>query len=1533
MADPSYTLPWVTPKSAQAMEILEDARKTRRSVVLLLGAGVSVDAGIPLASQLKEYLTQFHHLVRAEGFTNARQYVEELRWPSRHDLRVDLLVNSISRSLIEVMPQAERLATQAAMLSEMRRDAPMLAASLQEIFGQLDPTAYNRHDLQQIYGDVANIAQSLGRRSPRNIAYRSLLFHLCDRNQTTIDACLDHFMRDRAPATPHQFLYFLAQSLNCRVILTTNFDQLLEMAFAGEGLMPRVYEVHGEGSIPSGQLLLSQPLSIVKLHGGAHQLRTGFDLDDPLSPAALSTFADLFRQLQPPDGDPPLIVTLGYSGSDRRVMDIVTNHIRGWRSSGREKPYRPRVLWVSRDPWPPELLNAAVRTHPEVLQHGDAANRADQFPAHVVQYREGRMFLFEAIQRLRGHFPIARSYYQAVNFVQHTTEGDGRGGPVPDGLKDGDAWRMALIHAPKSGGGSSSALVALADHLERNHETRTIWIDLTEVVGVAALMDVLSERLIKLDSRLQPIRRPPVLQSLRDPKSEDTLALKRSRRHELRTAAQWLRHALRRGRYLLAFDSLDEFPCCHPALPEADDRFEISQRELLLELLSELLLDPSLIGDSRIALALSDDGTEASPFSGLIDAFTVDQKGLRDIRYHSHPNEKLPAEAAPFCYGKRFARFFHDPELSTRAGEPATASYSDERYRCALAGLVVLVSVCARRIRSEVMLTRCVSELLGRLLRSRLQKEGETFDCDRRPADLRKWVLEELVDPKSAPGTDFMDCIRDRLDKRANGTFDIWEEYSRGAQHKTDLGFPQLDADIVSAIRALVGYDAPDNCRPDSASTTVSPSAPELPQPDEGRRWIYRTEGGYHWMHRDVRNGLYDKLRRWGQPALSKAPIPGMDRVLAATHHTIALFSYDELYERSRDARSFLEYMFHRIAAIRLAVHAKQLKCVCGWVHRLVLALHREKHALLTRVRLPGLIRMVTQLADEIADESLKNLEEDHDQLWAKVVEYRDDLHSLLSEFFLASGHPHSAFDSLCRRSTPAALADAAEGTSGAHVGTLAERCQRVGKYLTLELERRKRLVPSPNEKPPKKQSGGKLAAPVEPHQDEYRKEERRALRVFRDLASACQDPILSCVRLPELRDRREARSDWPDQYVEAQGLPVAPPMSERETRLGIARTVYQLFIHAESKSDRSKSRLEQDWSESDDDGDLVMGMIRRMLEFRLTQYPTAWIGSAEVYWDRGTGNGEPCAQRYRRKLDAFRQNLSQIKEPLNPAQFPEAYTGAALLRGSEPILRSSDRRRRNECHRLCLTARLKVAEKFSTRLDGGELLRLAEAWWPRIRRALESAEAILSRIGDPADRQAMAITRLTFAELLLRRAETHQLAFANATVARAAGSTGEPAVDMPEAVGTAAIHRDIAKADHTEAVTLLSTVEALLNEGRGENRWRFFYLLTRSRAHMFKALTLRDDSRRQAQLELHWAARHLVGATSNCGLWTDRYDVLGWWWDTWQSLAKGFFPDQPQQYKQYMREMKARLGIRWYKENYPRRDDCWWTPSGDGQH
>jgi len=584
-------------------------------------------------------------------------------------------------SLAEEMIIAERMATQASIVGELRRLAPSLASSLEEVFSQLVPNHWDKDDLAELYGNIRPLAESLGRRSPRNIAYRSLLFQICDNNQTTIDACFDHFIRDRSPTTTHQFIYFLSQILRSPVIFTTNFDPLLENAFTNEGLTPRVYEMQGEGSIPSARLLLSQPLSIVKLHGGAHYMQTGFNLDDPLSPAALASFSEFYGRLADNFAHAPLTLVLGYSGSDRRVMDIVTSQIREWRNWEDS----PRILWVSRGKWPPSLLQSAVQTHPQVMQGGGArpeqrtsSAAADsefaahrRYPAHMVRYRDGRLFLLETLQTVLGHFPIAKSFYQAVNFVPHSVSGKDRSAENADKL-DGD-WRVALLHTC-SGGGSSSTLVAVAERLEKSHGFRTVWIDLTEVVGVSALIDLVSERLTKLDARLQPVRRPPLLQSLLavgPGAGQRPFYEAASERHELLSSVQWLRSALRRDRYFLALDSLDEFPSCHPAQVDADEPHQLRQRRLMQSLVEMLASEPSLLGDSRLAVALSTAPDDHTARPGSSKAVFVDL---------ARKLAGKPANAlvrVPKLREQSFERNIQIAELFEALGKPVKAELED----------------------------------------------------------------------------------------------------------------------------------------------------------------------------------------------------------------------------------------------------------------------------------------------------------------------------------------------------------------------------------------------------------------------------------------------------------------------------------------------------------------------------------------------------------------------------------------------------------------------------------------------------------------------------------------------------------------------------------------------------------------------------------------------------------------------------------------------------------------------------------------
>src|SRR5262249_39110174 len=155
----------------------------------------------------------------------------------------------------------------------------------------------------------------------------------------------------------------------------TNFDPLLEMALANEHRRYNTFSITGEATIPAGRLLASQPCSVLKLHGSAHNIEMSDALDDPMSPAAIARFMNIFDEIG--GGRPPLILVIGYAGRDRRVMSMLAEHNERVARAGRN----PALIWVSRTGMlPPAFANAA---------RGSSAGD----PVTLCHYADGRLFL------------------------------------------------------------------------------------------------------------------------------------------------------------------------------------------------------------------------------------------------------------------------------------------------------------------------------------------------------------------------------------------------------------------------------------------------------------------------------------------------------------------------------------------------------------------------------------------------------------------------------------------------------------------------------------------------------------------------------------------------------------------------------------------------------------------------------------------------------------------------------------------------------------------------------------------------------------------------------------------------------------------------------------------------------------------------------------------------------------------------------------------------------------------------------------
>jgi hypothetical protein len=609
------------------VDCLTEARKAGRPIIMLLGAGISVDAGIPLGTQLSQYLLRVASLIEKERHPgnddpppigSFRTALLESAWPSRHELAVDLMVAHGDATKPYTLKEGDRRAQRSIgrrmVVAEFRRQHPSAAAAFEMQFKQPGQLSL-QHDGE------------FGTKVHGGTGYRSLLSYLTDNDQSLIDACLDRFVRDREPTTLHQLLVFLANDLGTKVFLTTNFDALLEKALAVEHRAVTAYPIIGPDTIPAARLVAAQSCAVLKLHGSTYEMRVDFDLDEPMSRATLGAFMDIFREVGGRQW--PLLLVLGYSGQDGRVMSLVAEHI----EHARRLKCGPAVVWVS-----------------HVDNEKDLPIDKRDGRVHFLHYPDGRLFLQDAYLRRRGEFPVARSHYQAVAFVARTPvsiswdaiqviTSDNSGAEASDAFARrffGDATQpvhrrgrriretLGLTMAPVFAAPAEKPLIffhgapqagtsCLLSRLAREAENRgrkILWIDLAEIRTVSTLAEILSELLTKADARLTPLWRPLLLDvSLRTTAREGVWAesARRSTARDLDVLVRWLQNGLRRGHYLLILDSLEQFARVHPALrgeSESTD-WEAEERGRLLTVLHRLVANPLSLGQSQIWIGAS----------------------------------------------------------------------------------------------------------------------------------------------------------------------------------------------------------------------------------------------------------------------------------------------------------------------------------------------------------------------------------------------------------------------------------------------------------------------------------------------------------------------------------------------------------------------------------------------------------------------------------------------------------------------------------------------------------------------------------------------------------------------------------------------------------------------------------------------------------------------------------------------------------------------------------------------------------------
>jgi hypothetical protein len=283
-----------------ALRAIDDQWRRGRQIVLVVGAGLSVEAGFPAVSALTEHLLVLRFLralrvgLRLGGEPNVRH--------PAFDPAIDGWVAPSSVS--HYLPSGLHKFEVPQLSVRYRLVLPFLAASLKE-----DADRFVKHLTQNGSKQVIDFA-----REALGLGWLSLIPEAADHNPALAEALFDALGRHVRPGTTHAVLAQCVSWFNVDLILTTNFDTLIEDSLAEAGMRHYAYDIHASAPAPPSTLV-RQHLSVIKLHGSRYGIRADQTVQMPMARGDVHEILDYL------DGD-ALLIVLGYGGNDRRVMDV-----------------------------------------------------------------------------------------------------------------------------------------------------------------------------------------------------------------------------------------------------------------------------------------------------------------------------------------------------------------------------------------------------------------------------------------------------------------------------------------------------------------------------------------------------------------------------------------------------------------------------------------------------------------------------------------------------------------------------------------------------------------------------------------------------------------------------------------------------------------------------------------------------------------------------------------------------------------------------------------------------------------------------------------------------------------------------------------------------------------------------------------------------------------------------------------------------------------------------------------------------------
>jgi hypothetical protein len=283
----------VTSPTEFAQEIAREVEDGSRFVPLV-GAGLSFASGVLVGDAMSAYLNQC--IVRALDRGGDPWTPRTSKWPS----------------VIETLRDAARWNEwewiRDTLADVARRDSD-------------DPDVVARQAAVGAMSSWQSALDFLARVVPR----REDGLRLMPADDRVKDSFFAHITREHEPNAGNLMLAHLAAPLRMQTVLTTNFDDLIEDAFARLGLPLATFDVHQRTPLPDAERVLERP-SVVKLHGARYGLRVDASLDENPTEEDKRTFANYFRGRGAGNLAMKLrcnLLVIGVSGADERIVRLI----------------------------------------------------------------------------------------------------------------------------------------------------------------------------------------------------------------------------------------------------------------------------------------------------------------------------------------------------------------------------------------------------------------------------------------------------------------------------------------------------------------------------------------------------------------------------------------------------------------------------------------------------------------------------------------------------------------------------------------------------------------------------------------------------------------------------------------------------------------------------------------------------------------------------------------------------------------------------------------------------------------------------------------------------------------------------------------------------------------------------------------------------------------------------------------------------------------------------------------------------------